>query len=188
VRAEARGERALAKLARGLAAPLGRLLALGPLRGWLHRRAVTAWDGGSQPLILCYGNINRSPFAAGLARQGPAPSASSGGLYTQEGRPSPPTTVRVAQERGVGLAEHRSHLTTRDQLLTAPAIFVFDLENVVRVGWRAPLALRRVHLWACLAAAGPALIEDPHARGEQALNRAFDQIEGALDAVRPAGR
>ena len=59
--------RALIAAGRRLEAPIDRLVRWGPIRGRLHTAAVRAWQATDAPLILCYGNINRSPFAAAVA-------------------------------------------------------------------------------------------------------------------------
>src|SRR5688572_33037024 len=63
-------------------------------------------------LVVCYGNICRSPFAAAvLARalggmRGGARVESAGLIGPPPSRPAPPHAVTVAARRGVDLAPH----------------------------------------------------------------------------------
>jgi protein-tyrosine-phosphatase len=164
-----------------LAEPLtGRVLGAKPIRDRLWRRAMRAWRATDAPLILCFGNINRSPFAAHLARRRPGSVATSAGFFPSAGRASPAATLACAARHGVALEGHRSAIATAAMLRSAPAIFVFDLQNVVQVASRCPRALSRVHLLATLSAEGPVFISDPHGRPEAELQRAFEAISRAV--------
>lgn len=178
-------ERVLGAAARRTEPLLGGLLDIGPLRRLLHRRALRAWAATDAPLIVCHGNINRSPYAAALARQRGSAGALSAGLLPEPDRSSPPLTVEVARARGVGLDEHRS-VPLREQLVgAATSIFVFDLENAVRLGVRFPAALHRTHFLGTLADRGPSIVPDPHGRDRAFLEGVLDQITSAVeDAAR----
>lgn len=184
-RAEAFGERLLAAVARRMERPLARVLRARPLAARLQLRAAAAWRASEQPLFVCYGNINRSPFAAAVARTRRRGRADSGGLYRESGRSASPEALACARRHGVELGTHRSRTVSAGDLLAAEAIFAFDLDNLARIGWRAPRALARTHLLGSLAPGGPLLIEDPHGRGELAVARAFDTIEAAIAEVEP---
>jgi protein-tyrosine-phosphatase len=180
---EALLERLLAGVARRVSGPVERLLCIGWVRRRLARRAAQAWSASERPLILCYGNINRSPFAAELARVRTGKRPGSAGLFPVDGRRSPDATIEQARRYGVDLSEHRSRLADRGELKGAATIFVFDLENVARIAAQAPGALRHTHLLALLGSDGNAVfIEDPHGREQSVLERAFEQIS---DAVAP---
>jgi protein-tyrosine phosphatase len=151
------------------------------LRERLQRRALHAWRSTDAPLILCYGNINRSPFAAAIARRRPASRAVSAGFYRPARRPSPEATAALAARYGVDLSEHRSIEVDPAMLDAAGAIFVFDLQNLVRLAARRPRALARAHLIGSLGDHGEVLIPDPHGRGEDVLERTFAQIASAIE-------
>jgi len=174
------GERLLVAVARRLERPAQAILGRARVRSVLHRRALSAWRATDAPLIVCFGNINRSPFAAALARKHGRPGASSGGFYPEPGRPSPAATVAGAGRYGVDLSPHRSSRVTRADLAGAAAIFVFDLENVARVAASAPAALARVHLIGSLDDDRRVLIADPHGHGEEALDRTLERVARAV--------
>jgi protein-tyrosine phosphatase len=179
------GERLLVAVARRLERPAQGILGRARVRSVLNRRALRAWRATDAPLILCFGNINRSPFAAALARRdgrGPA-GARSAGFYPDPGRPSPAATVAAAARYGLDLSEHRSTCVRHADLAGAAAIFVFDLENVARVAAWAPAALARVHLIGSLDDDPRVLIADPHGRGDAALRQTLERIARAVAAA-----
>ena len=79
---------------------------------WSRRR------GGEPPLpsppiervvVICHGNICRSPFAGvDLERRIPHIAVRSAGLAAGPGNPAEPGAIRVGQEFGLDLGEHRS--------------------------------------------------------------------------------
>lgn len=172
--------------ARRLEPLLVHVLDLGPIRSALRRRAMRAWRSSEAPLIVCFGNINRSPYAAALARQRGVAGARSAGLYPVADRPSPALTVAVAKTMGVDLEGHRSVIVDRSLVRDAPAIFVFDVENVVRLGLRAPGAIVKTHLLGALARQGSSIVPDPHGRDRAFLEGVLEQIGSAIDDATPA--
>lgn len=179
-------ERLTVAVARRLERPAQAILGRTRVRSALHRRALRAWLATDDPLILCFGNINRSAFAAALAREQGRAGARSGGFYPEPGRPSPPATVAGAERYGVDLAGHRSSCVNRAELAGAAAIFVFDLENVARVAAWAPAALARVHVVGSLDDDPRVLIADPHGRGDAVLEQTLERIARALAAAEGA--
>ena len=179
-------ERVLVGVARRLEWPAGKVLGYPWLRSRLHRRALRAWRATDAPLIACYGNINRSAFAAALARRRGRAGAWGGGFHAQHGRPSPEATIAYAAAHGVDLADHRSRLLTRGDLAAAPAIFVFDLENVARVAARKPSALGRTHLLGALDDDPLVLIADPEGRPAAVVEQTVARIAQAVDHAEAA--
>jgi protein-tyrosine-phosphatase len=174
-------ERVLAGVARRISGPVERLLCVGWLRRRLARRAAQAWAASEQPLILCYGNINRSPFAAELTRVRTSKHPVSAGLFPVNGRRSPDATIEQARHYGVELDQHRSLVAEREEMKATETIFVFDLENMARIAAQAPSALRHTHLLALLGSNDRiAFIEDPHGRPHAVLEHAFSQISDSL--------
>ncbi len=95
-----------------------------------RRRAALAALMGRRPpasvLVLCNGNIFRSPFAAAVLQRelnlrgaGSMRVASAG--FAAHGRPSPPHAIAAAARHGIDLAGHTS------QLVVAPVARAADL-------------------------------------------------------------
>jgi protein-tyrosine phosphatase len=85
-------------------------------------------------LVVCTGNVCRSPIAEGLLRAafrtrlGPgAPTVSSAGTTGWSGSGADPNSVEAAAERGVDIADHRAReLTARD---IGPATLILGMSS-----------------------------------------------------------
>lgn len=101
---------------------------LHPLR---RRNALETLRGRSRPktlLVLCHGNICRSPLAAALLSRELAPlgiDVQSAGFIAFN-RPAPAEAVAAAERHGVDLSDHRSRLLTADVVRAADLIVVMD--------------------------------------------------------------
>ena len=101
---------------------------LHPLR---RRKVLEGLRGRRKPsrvVVVCYGNICRSPVAAlllgrELAKHGI--EVQSAGLVGFN-RPSPDDAVAVAQDHHVDLSTHRSRLLTADVVRAADVLLVMD--------------------------------------------------------------
>ena len=79
-------------------------------------------------LVVCHGNVCRSPLAAALLAAELAPAGvrvESAGFFTPNRR-CPPEAVTVAARRGVDLSAHRSTLLTAALAHSADLIVVMD--------------------------------------------------------------
>lgn len=104
------------------------------LHSYRRRAALARLRRGQLPrsiLVLCYGNICRSPYAAERLRS--SLRASLGSIrvlsagFHKFGRPPPTTALAVASELGLDLAAHRSRLVD-------PALLEADLVIVMSKG------------------------------------------------------
>lgn len=136
--------------------------------------------------MLCYGNICRSPYAAGLIRAAALP-----GLVVREGgffgpdRPSPDTARSVASERGHNLESHRSRLVTLEDLQWADLIIVMESGHSRRV--RRALG-HDTDALLLLGDLDPEPIErrpirDPYGGSPTEFHRAFARIERCVKAL-----
>ena len=118
---------------RGLARSLRRVpeRLLHPLR---RRTALARLHGGAAPrcvLVVCYGNICRSPYVAALLERelartvhGSIRVESAG--FVAWGRPCPPEAVEVAAAHGVDLSKHLSTMLVPSGVSAADLIVVMD--------------------------------------------------------------
>jgi low molecular weight protein-tyrosine phosphatase len=96
-----------------------------------RRKATEALRGRPRPntlLVVCHGNICRSPLAAALLDRELAAfevRVQSGG-FIGFNRPPPAEAVAAAERHQVNLADHRSRLLTADVVRTADLIVVMD--------------------------------------------------------------
>lgn len=119
--------RRLRRLARQTLNRIGRLL-----HPWRRRRAVRGLTRNGRPaslLVLCYGNICRSPYAAARLRElvdvhGDASLTVESAGFILPGRESPEIARSVARRRGIDLEGHRSRVVDRAMLERADAVLV----------------------------------------------------------------
>lgn len=137
-------------------------------------------------LIVCYGNIIRSPFAAGLISRAlhgrTAVSISSAGLGAVPGRSAHPTAVLAAASHGVDLGEHVAARVTPEAIASADVIFLMEVPQLMVMRRRFPEARAKTFLLTSLASDAPLEISDP-VDGDEAVFRAC--FEHIARAVRP---
>lgn len=138
-------------------------------------------------LIVCHGNICRSPFAAALlARElaGVGARVESAGLVGAD-RPPPPRAVVAASRRGVDLSPHRSRLLIPELARWADLIVVMDAEQ----GWEVCARFGRWrHDVILLGDVDPAPIEtrtirDPVGQGPEVFEESYARIERCVAAL-----
>ena len=113
-----------------LAHGLRRRLALGRIRRMTAVRSV---------LVLCHGNICRSPYAeralrTRLARAGLGSVGVASAGFLDADRPSPPEAHEAARARGIELAGHRSQPVTPALLGAADLILVMNEKQARALG------------------------------------------------------
>lgn len=155
-------------------------------------------------LVVCYGNIYRSPFVAAYLQQvcGDGLEIRSGGFYARPGRASPARHVNMSRTRGVDLSRHVSVVVAPADLAWADLIVLMDRHNWQALQLAGAPADRLV--WLGAMDGGPVEIPDPYALDEQAAREVLDRLEecaarltavfalqradgGAHDISRPAG-
>jgi protein-tyrosine-phosphatase len=117
-------------------------------------RAARLWElrqltsQRQQLLVVCLGNICRSPYAARrLAAALPAGwEVRQGGTLDLPARSSTPEAIAAAAERGIDLSTHASHPVTRADLDAAGAVLVFDWQIRDELVERYPEFAERVFL------------------------------------------
>ena len=114
-------------------------------------------------LILCYGNICRSPLAAALAaRRFPNASFTSAGFYPTLGRHCPDFVLAAADRLGVDLAEHRSKCVDAKMIDEAELVVVMDTYNHELLKRRFPHALEKTLFLGMLLPKPQLEIKDPY--------------------------
>lgn len=135
-------------------------------------------------LVVCHGNICRSPFAAAyLAQRSPGIEVRSSGLAAGEADPADPTAVRVAARHGHDLSQHRSRPLGPADLVEPDLVLVMEAAQAAAFRARAPALAERVRLLGDFLAARPFGIPDPWGCSEAVFDRTFEQIAAALDRL-----
>ena len=170
-------------------------------RPWVHRQwtaarlsksvaaAAAAARIEARPLrilVICHGNICRSPYAAAalrsaLADAGVSAQVDSAGLAFLPGRPSPDEALKVAFDRGHDMSQHRSSYATDDELVSADIILLFDQANEEMLAARG-VTLKRppIFLGALANLSGNSTeIADPVGGSETVFERTYAVIDTA---------
>ena len=87
-------------------------------------------------LVVCTGNICRSPIAEGILRNAiaarfgdAAPDVSSAGTWGVEGAEATPDAVKAAVERGVVIGQHRARRLSPDRARAADLVVAMAVEH-----------------------------------------------------------
>jgi protein-tyrosine-phosphatase len=154
-----------------------------PFRAARRHRAHSALKTARKILIVCKGNICRSPFAqrAIERRLGDIYDVRSCGYFPVDGRSCPANGISAAAEVGIDLSTHRSQRMTDELLRSADVIFVFDDENWRTVCARGIEIRRKTHRLGALL--GCLEIQDPFGGSEEDFRRVYALINRAGDAL-----
>ena len=136
-------------------------------------------------LVICLGNICRSPFAAAYLREKLAGQVEvrEGGYLPKVNRPSPDTAHQAAAAFGVDLSKHRSRAFTDEDLDWAEMILCFDEENDNHL--RKRLGGKADKIWplgAVLDEGGP-WIADPYKTSLESFHRTYKTIRNCCDEL-----
>ncbi len=134
-------------------------------------------------LILCVGNICRSPMAEALlatklADTVPLAVVSSAGLGALVGRPADPLAQELMLARGMDISGHRARQASPDIILDADLILTMSSGQQLDVESRIPSVRGRVHR---LGKWGEYDIPDPYKRPKSAFEQALILIEQSVD-------
>jgi protein-tyrosine phosphatase len=132
-------------------------------------------------LIVCTGNICRSPMAEALfireaAIRKIATKISSAGIAALVGYPADPLAQKVLLAKGIDISAHRARQATPPLLLAADLILVMESWQRQTIHDMLPSACGRVH---CLGKWGQYDIVDPFRKPLADFERALYLIEQA---------
>jgi protein-tyrosine phosphatase len=138
-------------------------------------------------LIVCIGNICRSPMAEGLVKAAlPDRQVSSAGLGALVGQGADPIACALMKERGLSIDAHRAQQIQSDMCRRADLILVMDGGQRREIEQRYPFALGRVFR---LCERSGQDVPDPYRAGDSAFRTSFALIEnGAQQWVQRISR
>lgn len=160
-----------------------------------RRNAAHEWRrriGGEPPLpspvrrvlVLCHGNICRSPYARVLlARLRPELEVVSAGLAAGRDAGADPTARQVAARRGVDLAAHRSRPLDGLDLAAFDLVLVMEAAQAAAVVAHTPAAAARVRVLGDYLPAPPFGIDDPWGQPEPVFEETFARIALAVERL-----
>ena len=135
-------------------------------------------------LVVCTGNICRSPMMEGFLRHRlahlPELRIESAGIAALVDRPAEPFALQAMADRGIDISPHRARQVDAETLYRADLIFVMDRTHLRWIDARVPAARGRVFL------AGHwqkgAEVDDPFMAPRENFETAAVQLEAHVDA------
>jgi protein-tyrosine-phosphatase/predicted ATP-grasp superfamily ATP-dependent carboligase len=139
-------------------------------------------------LVLCKGNICRSPFAAELLRQrvrqlGIPVQVASAGIEAVPNQEAYPLAKRMAIRYGVLLSAHRTTLLSGEMVSEADLILVMETGQARSVRNQYPQAAGKVVLLGQFGQEGGYEIPDPYGQTGDTFSRCYDQITKACEQL-----
>ena len=140
-------------------------------------------------LMVCLGNICRSPLAEGILKskmdgsKAYVDSAGTGGFHI--GEPPDERSIQVAQKHGIDITNQRCRKFTKDDFDKFDHIFVMDHNNYhdVMALAASPEERKKVHLLLEYAGKGPIEVPDPYYGGRDGFQKVFDMIDEACESI-----
>lgn len=140
-------------------------------------------------LMVCLGNICRSPLAEGILKSKMddskvyVDSAGTGGFHI--GEPPDERSIQVAQKHGIDITDQRCRKFTKDDFDKFDHIFVMDHKNHhdVMALATSPEERKKVHLLLEYAGKGPIEVPDPYYGGRDGFQKVFDMIDEACESI-----
>lgn len=162
-----------------------RILALPLYTAWHRRRLRKQLANALSVAFICKGNIYRSPFAAEClrARKLPDLTVRSAGYLPLPGRPTPERAQRAALAYGVQLDAHRSVVVDAELINRSDIVLVFDAETYLWMARRFRRARYKIFLLGVLLDSRRAVIADPYAQDNQALEACYRTIAASVAAL-----
>lgn len=134
-------------------------------------------------LVVCVGNICRSPMGEGLLRQAlPECHVSSAGLGALVGEPADPIAVELMRARELDITRHRARQLTPGMMEEADLVLVMELDHQRHIERNYPLARGKIFR---LCESMRVDIPDPYRRGREAFDRALCHIVQGAEAWVP---
>ena len=135
-------------------------------------------------LVICHGNICRSPFAAALlGARLPALELRSAGLHAGDGNPADPVAARCAERLGVSLVEHRSRRVDDELLAWSQLILAMQGSHLAELDRFGRGVRRRARLLGAFLPEPPHLLEDPWGHPEPVFDAVFARIREAVEVL-----
>ena len=129
-------------------------------------------------LVVCIGNICRSPMAEGLIRQAvPEVQISSAGMSALVGHGADPIAVQIMAGIGVDISAHRARMLTEAITRDADLILVMDEQQKQQLASQYPYARGKVFK---LGEAARQDIPDPYRQDTEVFRTVFSMIENGV--------
>jgi protein-tyrosine phosphatase len=146
-------------------------------------RRLAALSGKRKILVLCYGNICRSPYVAHRLQQQMGAmdlEIRSSGFHQKTNRPSPLFLQNAAKRHGIDLDAHRSSIIRHEDLVWADQILVMDQRNYQQL-LEMDAAFAEKVIWLAVAGKGRSVeIADPYDLDSKAVEEILSQMDDCV--------
>ncbi|MBW2735878.1 MAG: ATP-grasp domain-containing protein [Deltaproteobacteria bacterium] len=165
-------------------------------------RAALLWQWGARShqnlqrigspkhiVVLCYGNICRSPYAERRLKEalaGQPVEISSAGFHQKTQRPTPERIQVLAAAHGVDLGDHRSQATSPEALGTADLVVVMDEKNHLLLEALHAPALKKTVWLGAFDEEGPLEIDDPYDLSPEDAEGVYRRLDAACAGLTAA--
>lgn len=131
-------------------------------------------------LILCVGNVCRSPMAEGLLKRVlPGCAVSSAGMGALVGQPADPHAIALMQQQGIDISAHRARQLESWMTVAADMVLVMDMEQKRHLELLYPMCLGKAFR---LGEQGKYDIADPYRQGLDAFCESAALIQQGVAA------
>ena len=158
-----------------------------------RRAALARQSAAGRPqrvLILCYGNICRSPYAEARLRRllderGWRDTIVESAGFIGAGRPANDSARRLARSRGLDLGGHRSRIVDPALVSRASLLLVMTAEQVIAAEREAGASPRKFEILGDFDPEGIPQrdIPDPYGQRTEVFERVFDRIDRCLASL-----
>lgn len=149
-----------------------------------QRRLIRLYRSANRVLVICSGNICRSPFAANLlSRLAPRKVVKSAGTLQRADRQSPEEAVAAAAGSQIDLSVHRSQIVTSEDLKSSDLVIIFDRNNWLAVRSMCPAIMSKVAYMGAANPNEPLEVQDPFGRGLDEFYRCYRRLQNLAERL-----
>ena len=148
-----------------------------------QRRLFRLYRSATSVLVMCYGNICRSPFAEAVLDRTTNKVVTSAGTYLKAGRKSPAEAVEAAAALGIELTNHCSQVVTEEELKLIDLIIVFDRANWLAIRSMCPEVMQRVAYLGAADPNEPLEVQDPFGHGIEEFHECYRRVQRLVERL-----
>ena len=132
-------------------------------------------------LVICIGNICRSPIAEGLLKRAlPEKTVRSAGIGAMIGHPADPFAIQIMQEQGIDISAHRAQSLMTWMVSEADVILTMDLDQKRFIEQKYATSKGKVFR---LGEFGQYDIPDPYQHNLAVFRQTYSLIAQGVDAL-----